>query len=79
MTGRVEPAPLDLESWPRRQHFEHFRRYDNPWFNLCADRRIRTIRLFQDAAGWTPHYSESGVDENFQPVCFGMTHFAMTS
>ena len=30
-------TPLDLESWPRRQHFEHFRRYDNPWFNLCAD------------------------------------------
>jgi 1,2-dihydroxy-3-keto-5-methylthiopentene dioxygenase len=49
------------------------------WFNLCADRRIRTIRLFQDTAGWTPHYSESRVDENFQPVCFGMTHFAMTS
>src|SRR5919109_3051769 len=40
------------------------------WFNLCADRRIRTIRLFQDTAGWTPHYSESRVDENFLPVCF---------
>jgi 1,2-dihydroxy-3-keto-5-methylthiopentene dioxygenase len=40
---------------------------------------IRTIRLFQDTAGWTPHYSESRVDENFQPMCFGMTHFAMTS
>ena len=49
------------------------------WFNLCADRRIRTIRLFQDTAGWTPHYSESRVDENFQPVCFGMSHLAMTS
>ena len=49
------------------------------WFNLCADRHIRAIRLFQDTAGWTPHYSESRVDENFQPVCFGMTHLAMTS
>src|SRR5512144_1642808 len=29
------------------------------WFNLCADRRIRAIRLFQDKAGWTPHYSDS--------------------
>ena len=29
------------------------------WFNLCADRRIRAIRLFQDKAGWTPHYTES--------------------
>src|SRR5215475_11148323 len=24
------------------------------WFDLCADRRIRAIRLFQDVAGWTP-------------------------
>lgn len=35
------------------------------WFNLCSDRRIRAIRLFQDTAGWTPHYTESGMDENF--------------
>ncbi len=44
------------------------------WFNLCADRRIRAIRLFQNKAGWTPHYTESRVDEGFMPVCFGMTH-----
>src|SRR5919199_996746 len=31
------------------------------WFNLCTDRRIRAIRLFQDTAGWMPHYTESGV------------------
>jgi 1,2-dihydroxy-3-keto-5-methylthiopentene dioxygenase len=41
------------------------------WFDLCADRRIRAIRLFQDVSGWTPHYTDSGVDANFQPVCFG--------
>jgi 1,2-dihydroxy-3-keto-5-methylthiopentene dioxygenase len=40
------------------------------WFNLCSDRRIRAIRLFQDTAGWTPHYTESRVDENFLPACF---------
>ena len=44
------------------------------WFNLCADRRILAIRLFQDMAGWTPHYTDSGVDENFLPVCFGVSH-----
>lgn len=44
------------------------------WFNLCADRRIRAIRLFQDTAGWTPHYTESHVDEGFMPLCFGITH-----
>lgn len=41
------------------------------WFDLCGDRRIRAIRLFQDKAGWTPHYTESGVDAGFQPLCFG--------
>lgn len=41
------------------------------WFDLCADRRIRAIRLFQNPAGWTPNYTESGVDKGFQPVCMG--------
>ena len=31
------PSPLDLDAWPRRSHFEFFREYDKPWFNLCAD------------------------------------------
>jgi 1,2-dihydroxy-3-keto-5-methylthiopentene dioxygenase len=41
------------------------------WFDLCSDRRIRAIRLFQNQSGWAPHYTESGVDQEFQPVCFG--------
>lgn len=41
------------------------------WFDLCGDRRIRAIRLFQDTAGWTPHYTDTGVDARFQPVCLG--------
>jgi len=49
------------------------------WFNLCGDRRIRAIRLFQDTAGWTPNYTESRVDENFLPVCFSATHLSMTT
>jgi 1,2-dihydroxy-3-keto-5-methylthiopentene dioxygenase len=49
------------------------------WFNLCADRRIRAIRLFQDTTGWTPHYSESRVDEQFLPVCFGLSHLAQSN
>ena len=44
------------------------------WFDLCAERRIRAIRLFQDPSGWTPHYTDSGVDANFQPVCFGPSY-----
>jgi 1,2-dihydroxy-3-keto-5-methylthiopentene dioxygenase len=48
------------------------------WFNLCADRRIRAIRLFQDKAGWTPQYTDSRVDEQHLPVCFGLSHLPAT-
>lgn len=41
------------------------------WFDLCGDRRIRAIRLFQNPVGWTPRYTDSGVDRNYQPVCLG--------
>jgi len=45
------------------------------WFDLCADRRIRAVRLFQDPSGWTPRYTDSGVDRNYQPVCLGPAYF----
>lgn len=41
------------------------------WFDLCRDRRIRAIRLFQDPGGWTPHYTSSGKEQNYQPLCLG--------
>ncbi len=46
------------------------------WFDLCSDRQIRCIRLFQDANGWTPWYTDSGVDEKFEPVCMGRAFIA---
>jgi 1,2-dihydroxy-3-keto-5-methylthiopentene dioxygenase len=58
----VEVGPGDLIRVPRGTWH---------WFDLCAERRIRAIRLFQDPSGWTPRYTESGVDAGFQPVCFG--------
>ena len=58
----LEVGKGDLIRVPRGTHH---------WFDLCVDRRIRAIRLFQDASGWTPHYTQSGVDKGFQPVCFG--------
>jgi 1,2-dihydroxy-3-keto-5-methylthiopentene dioxygenase len=58
----IEVEAGDLIRVPRGTHH---------WFDLCADRRIRAIRLFQDPSGWTPHYTGSGVDKQFQPVCFG--------
>ena len=46
------------------------------WFDLCADKQIRCIRLFQDPSGWTPRYTDSGVDEKFEPVCLGPAFIA---
>ena len=58
----VEVGPGDLLRVP--QGTTH-------WFTLCEDRRIRAIRWFQDTSGWTPRYTESGVDKGYQPLCFG--------
>ena len=44
------------------------------WFDLCNDKTIRCIRLFQDKTGWTPNYVESGVHERYQPLCLGPTY-----
>jgi 1,2-dihydroxy-3-keto-5-methylthiopentene dioxygenase len=42
------------------------------WFDLCNDKTIRCIRLFQDSSGWTPHYIEgSKLHERYTPVCLG--------
>ncbi len=41
------------------------------WFHLCDERTIRAIRLFEDMSGWTPHYTESGAEQEYQPLCFG--------
>jgi len=49
------------------------------WFDLCAERRIRAIRLFQHPAGWTPQYTRSGVDQSYQPACFGAAYLKQTS
>ena len=62
----IEVESGDLIRVPRGTHH---------WFDLCADKRIRAIRLFQDPSGWTPHYTSSGVDRGFQPVCFGPRYF----
>jgi 1,2-dihydroxy-3-keto-5-methylthiopentene dioxygenase len=41
------------------------------WFNLCGERTIRCIRLFEDVSGWTPHYENQGVHAQYAPLCLG--------
>src|SRR5947209_2247193 len=64
----IEVEAGDLISVPRRMHH---------WFNLCTDRRIRAIRLFQDPTGWAPRYTESGKDAGYQPLCLGPTYLTV--
>ncbi len=61
----IEVEAGDLIRVPRGTHH---------WFDLCVDRRIRAIRLFQDPSGWTPHYTGTGVEQVFEPVCFGPSY-----
>jgi 1,2-dihydroxy-3-keto-5-methylthiopentene dioxygenase len=63
----LEVEAGDLIRVPRGTHH---------WFDLCGERRIRAIRLFQDQAGWTPHYTETGIDSGFEPVCFGPSYIS---
>ena len=61
----IEMEPGDMIRVPRGTRH---------WFNLCGDRTVRAIRLFQDMSGWTPHYTDSGVDAGYEPVCFGASY-----
>jgi 1,2-dihydroxy-3-keto-5-methylthiopentene dioxygenase len=55
----IEVVTGDLVRVPRGTHH---------WFDLCGERRIRAIRLFQDVSGWTPHYTETGVEQRYPPL-----------
>lgn len=46
------------------------------WFDLCSEREIKAIRFFKDTAGWTPYYTESGLEKQYEPVCFGLNYVA---
>ena len=67
-----EPELLDLENWKRRQHFEFFRHYEKPWFNICADVDVTALVAscaepggpsFFLASLWLSLEAANGVDE----------------
>ena len=60
----------DLLSVPKGTHH---------WFNLCSDKTIRCIRLFEDKAGWTPHYMEEPVHGKYSPLCMGPSYLEGSS
>ena len=38
------PTYLDLQTWPRREHFHFFREYDHPFFNVCVQMDVTGLR-----------------------------------
>ncbi|HYO46477.1 MAG TPA: chloramphenicol acetyltransferase [Gemmatimonadota bacterium] len=53
------PAPLDLDAWPRRAHYELFRSYDSPWFNLCADVDVTALHAWSGSEGGPSFFAAS--------------------
>lgn len=46
------------------------------WFDLCSERTIRAIRMFQTQSGWTPFYTGTDLHSRYEPVCLGPAYFA---
>jgi len=41
------------------------------WFDLGPVAFVKTIRVFTDASGWTPHYTDSGIDAQYKEALVG--------
>ncbi len=41
------------------------------WFDLGPVAFVKTIRIFTDSSGWTPHYTDSGVDARYLGAAVG--------
>ncbi|MDZ4839095.1 MAG: cupin [Bacteroidota bacterium] len=37
------------------------------WFDLGTPPFVKAIRVFTDQSGWVPHYTESGIDQKYNP------------
>lgn len=43
------------------------------WFDLCAERRLRAVRF---VATKETSYTQSGIENEYEPVCLGPAYFA---
>ena len=50
---------INLKTWPRREHFEVFRTFDLPHFNICAN---------VDLTAFYPFIKEQGISFNLAMV-----------
>ena len=63
----IEMVKGDMINVPKGTHH---------WFDLCEERSVRAIRLFEDRSGWTPHYTGTNAEVIHQPLCFGPSYIA---
>jgi chloramphenicol O-acetyltransferase type A len=66
------PTYLDLSTWPRRDLFEFFRTYENPYFNICAQLEVsKVLQLLKTrpevSASLTYHYFALRVANEIEP------------
>lgn len=43
------------------------------WFDMGEAPFVKVIRVFTDASGWTPHYTDSGIDARYARITAGQT------
>lgn len=43
MTSTSKMQPIDFDSWPRKQHFELFKNFTQPYFNVCVQLNAQTL------------------------------------
>ena len=85
-------TPIDLTSWPRREHFEFFKQYDMPFFGVTA--QLDCTRLYdkakKDGFSFSAGYHFASLQavneveelrcriEGDQPVRYDVVHFSTT-
>ncbi len=63
---------LDISSWARRDLFEFFRRYGNPYFNICAQLDVTRLRDYlrerpETSTSLTYHYCALRAANEIEP------------
>lgn len=66
------PSYLDISTWARRDLFEFFRTYENPYFNICTQLEVtQLIDLLKTRPGISPtltyHYLALRVGNEIEP------------
>ena len=63
-------TPLDFEQWPRKQHFELFQQFTQPYFNVCVQLNAKKLYTACKQANISRQtYYRWIEDESFSELC----------